>query len=109
MGGCWKVGFRWFCNQCTLETEQLKLDIQDNVKSMLSEFWEEMSIRMKTLQLNVQCAKTVTKYLILQEFAEVIKKAVIQSMYEWGSNGHVVVRMNATGTRKVVHTSKCWW
>ena len=38
----WKAGFRWFCDRCTMEPEHLKFYILDSVKTVLSEFREEI-------------------------------------------------------------------
>ena len=106
MSGRWKAGFRWFCNRCTSEPEQLKSDILDSVKSMLSDFQDEMTMRMKALESSIISTKTVTKDPLPKEFAEVVKEAVMQSQHDQSHNGHVGIKVNASGNSKLVHNKE---
>ena len=103
MSARFRAGFRWFCDRCTVEPEQLKFDILDNVKTVLSEFREEMSLRMTALESNVQSTKTVAKDPLPREFAEVVKEAVMQSKCNQGHDG---IKVNALGNSKVVHSKE---
>ena len=87
-----------------MEPEQLKLDILDSVKSVLSEFREEMSTRMKALESNIQSAETVARDPLPQSFAAVVKEAVMQSKHDLGQNGNVGVKVNASVTNKVIQS-----
>ena len=106
MSARWKAGFRWFCDRCTLEPEQLKFDILDSVKTMLSEFQEEMSLSMKALESKVLSTKTLAKDPLPREFAEVVKEAVKQSKNDRGHNGQFGIKVNASGNNKVVHSKE---
>ena len=106
MSGRSKAGFRWFCDRCTLKPDHLKFDILDSVKSMLSEFHEEILNRMKTLESNIQSTKTVSKDPLPKAFAEVVKEAVKQSKHDLGQNENVGIKMSASVNNKVIQSKE---